>query len=1055
MLTVYKASAGSGKTFRLVAEYLKLILENEKAYRHILAVTFTNKATAEMKERVISQLKLLADGASTRYLDIILQETQLSEKIIRQRAHNALENILFDYNRFFISTIDKFTQRIIKAFNREIGITPNYQLEFENQIIINEAVDRLIERVDTHSELRDWLENFVEDRIDDNKNFDIERDLLKLGKELFKEELQSKLPDLNAFFENKKTSREYLGNLSKIVAMFETVLKKQALDMMHVIAQNGFGVGNFAYGKNGVAGFIEKTARGIVPEQIGIRTLEALSSEEKWVTKNNKQRNEILPLVSSKLLPMLQNMVSFYESKNCEYYTAKAIKKDWFSMAVLMDLNLEIMALNREKGILPMAGSNYLLKSIIDGNEMPFVYEKTGVWFHHFMLDEFQDTSEMQWDNFRPLISNSLGQGHANLVVGDVKQSIYRWRNSSWNILAHKIFEELRSFNISALSLNSNFRSDENVVTFNNHFLTAFTESTTASNEFGTFDSEYKTVSHSVYADIEQKNEQQNGQGYVKISLLASDEKVSFKKYSIELLAQQIESLLNNGFASRDIAILVRKKTDGEAIMRYFLDNEGKTRKHDFRILSGESLFLKSSPAVNFVVNLLNYLANPNSNLTKAVLLQLYNDIEKKRQNAENIELKPDFQTKFEVLFAEKIATLQTHFLTSSIDEMIIRICDKFEFLSIPPEIPFVQSLIDKAAELGKNMPLNSSDFLEWWNEKGQTESVPINEDVDAVRLLTIHKSKGLEFKAVLIPFFDWKLAEHKDTFLWCVPNKAPFDKVPLTPVSMSKNLTKTIFADYYYNEMFNSVIDNLNLVYVAFTRACSILMVNAPAQNAKNSIGFTLIESLSELAKQPAFADAWNEEKQTFEYGEIPVIAQAASAQQEYFEKWQFNDFTSKLRLRTKSNDFVLHSEEKKTGKNLGKIIHEILAQIETVDQVDHTLEKALLKLAILPDEMEIVKNQIYNIIRQPIAADWFSGKYKILNEQEILTPDIIYRPDRIMIDGEKAIVVDFKTGKRNDSAYKKQVEQYKHILQKTGFNHVDGFIWYLQTNEIVTIAT
>lgn len=1053
MLTVYKASAGSGKTFRLVVEYLKLILQNEKKYRHILAVTFTNKATAEMKERVIGQLKLLADGAATRYRDIILQETGLSDEIIRQRAHNALENILFDYDRFSISTIDKFTQRIIKAFNREIGITPNYQLELESQIIINEAVDRLIEHVDTNRELRDWLENFVEERIEDNKNFDIEKDLLKLGKELFKEELQSKLPELNAFFENKKNSRAYLDSLSKIVAMFEATLKKQASEMMNIIAQHGFDIGDFAHGKSGVAGFIEKTARGIVPEEIGVRVSEAKDFEEKWVTKNSKKRNEILPLVSSKLLPMLQNLISFYENRNCDYYTAKAIKKDWFTMAVLMDLNLEIMALNREKGILPMAGSNYLLKSIIDGNETPFVYEKTGVWFHHFMLDEFQDTSEMQWDNFRPLISNSLGQGHANLVVGDVKQSIYRWRNSSWNILAQKIFEDFRTFDIKAHSLDSNFRSDENIVAFNNHFLNIYSETTIACNEFGTFDSEYKTISQAIYEDIEQKNAQQNKQGYVKISLLEGDEEGSFKEHSLELLAQQIESLLDNGFAPRDIAILVRKKSDGELVMRYFLDNESKNRRHDFRILSGESLFLKSSPAVNFVVNLLNYLADPKSNLTKAVLLQLYYNIKTESGNAENQPLKPGFQAEFEMLFAGKIKILQAHFLASSIDEMIIRICDELGFLDIPAEIPFVQSLIDKAAELGKNVPLNISDFLEWWNEKGQTESVQINEDVDAVRLLTIHKSKGLEFSAVLLPFFDWKLAETKDTFLWCVPAEAPFDKVPLAPVSMNKNLAKTIFADDYYKEMFNSVIDNLNLVYVAFTRARSVLMVNAPVKNNRNTIGFPLNESLNELANLSAFANAWNDEKQIFEYGEIPVIAQSPVMPQEYFEKWLFSDFSSKLRLRTKSDDFALHTEQKKTGKNMGKIIHEILAQIETDDQVDHALEKAMHQLTILPDEMEVVKNQIYNIISQPVAAGWFGGKYKIRNEQEILTPGKIYRPDRIMIDGETAIVVDFKTGKRNNPAYRKQVEQYKHILRETGFNRVDGYIWYLQTNEIVEV--
>ncbi|MCL1821918.1 MAG: UvrD-helicase domain-containing protein [Prolixibacteraceae bacterium] len=1057
----YKASAGSGKTFRLVVEYLKLILQNDKNYRHILAVTFTNKATAEMKERVIGQLKLLADDAPSDYREIIENEMGLSSEVIRKKSCKALENILFDYDRFSISTIDKFTQRIIKAFNREIGISPNYQLELESRTIINEAVDRLIENVAANSELRNWLESFVEERIDDNQNFDIEKDLLKLGEELFRENVQSNLLGLNAFFEDKAAGREYLDSLTKIIVLFEATLKKQASEMMQLIVLQGFEISDFSYGKAGVVGFIDKTARGIVPEQIGSRVRDALETEEKWASKTNKRRNEILPFVSSEMISRLQRMTAFYEEKSREYYTAKAIKKDWYTMAVLMDMNNEVMALNREKGILPMASSNYLLKSIIDGNEAPFVYEKTGVSFHHFMLDEFQDTSEMQWNNFRPLIFNSMAQGHSNLVVGDVKQSIYRWRNSSWNILAHGVFEDFQAFDVHALTLGSNYRSDENIVAFNNSFFSAFTQQTAAASDFGTFDEQHKTVAETIYSDVEQKNAKQNGWGYVKISMLDSDEENSYKERSLELLDRQIQSLLENGFAPADIAILIRSKANGDAVMRYFLDaRNAENRKHDFRILSSESLFLKSSPAVCFTVKLIEYFSDEKSRLTKAVLLQLYRDAANivqtndNNMNAAAGQLLLGFEEDFDALFADKTAMLKPHFLTSAIDEMIIRICKVFGFFDIPSEIPFIQSLIDKTAELGKNMPLNISDFLKWWDEKGHEQSVQIGEEADAVRLLTIHKSKGLEFRAVLIPFFDWKLAETKDNILWCIPDEAPFDCVPLTPVSMNKNLAKTIFAGDYYEEMFNSVVDNLNLVYVAFTRARSVLMVNAPAKNNRNQIGFSLAGTLTQLAAQPAFATAWNEEERIFETGQMPVFDFAKPVQHACFEKWRFNDFSSKLRIRAKSDDFVQHTAQGRSGKNMGKIIHEILAQIETVDQIGGILENAMLRLAILPSEAETVGNQIRNILNQPLAAEWFSGKYKILNEQEILTPGCIYRPDRIMTEGDTAIVVDFKTGRRHNAAYQKQMERYKQVLHEMGFHMCEGYIWYLQTNEVEKVG-
>jgi ATP-dependent helicase/nuclease subunit A len=1050
MLTVYKASAGSGKTFRLVVDFLKLLMLDERNYRHILAVTFTNKATAEMKERVVEQLSFLAAGKETVYEKILSKETGLSQEILAEKAGKILENILFDYNRFSVSTIDKFTQRIIKAFNREVGITPDFQIELDSELIIDEAIDRLIASIDTNKALRLWLEDFIEEKIRNNKNFAVEKDLKNLGKELFKERLQNKLAELITFFKNPTSRKKYLEMLNKNIYAFEKQVISLASDIVTNYSSHGYTANDFSYKAGGVAGFLEKTAKGTIPAEIKSRTLDAAASEEKWISKKDG-KNELMPLITSKLKPLLIQLISYFNSHSRLYFTAKAIKNEWFTMAVLLDLNEEITNLNREKSILPLANSNLLLKSIIDGNETPFIYEKTGNTYHHYMLDEFQDTSAMQWENFRPLIGNALSMGASNLAVGDVKQSIYRWRNSNWNILASKIYNDFPGFEPNTVTLDHNYRSDERVVSFNNAFFEAFVKQMSANENLLPVIEQYQPILEAIYADVAQiPAKAEKGKGYVKIEFIDDDDN-GFKENSLEKLEKQIKLLQDNGFRASEIAILVRTNFQGEEIVNYFLQiaHLPENENYNLKVLSNESLFLRSSPAVNFVVGIIRHLINKEDRLTKATILQLHAHLFSREEYVwyEN----QDFETEFENRFKIDIMQLEQEILTSSIDEIIIRICEKIGLFKLAPALPFLQALIDKAAEIRKRMTNDLSNFLLWWDEHGQSESVQINEEVDAVKLLTIHKSKGLEFKAVLIPFFNWRIAENRQNIIWCTPHESPFNEAPMVPLSFGSALEKTIFASDYYHEYFNIVVDNLNLAYVAFTRARSVLMVNVLQKSTKSNIGFFFEKALMEIAQKASFEPTWKTDNLVFETGNLPVSVKNKIPEILYENiRWHFTPFDNRLKLRTDNDDFIEVLTDGKTRKNLGKIIHQILSEIRIATDFEIAFKKAEQSGGLHPSELGMVKSEILNMLNHPIAKNWFDGTYKIYNEKQLLTPFNVFRPDRIMIQNNEAIVVDFKSGALKKSIYNEQVKRYCHTLIESGIPDVTGYIWYLTTNEI-----
>ncbi len=1077
MLTVYKASAGSGKTFQLVAEYLKLLLVNPYSYTQILAVTFTNKATTEMKSRIMEQLHSLANEGDSPYMSLLKRELSLEENSIRQRARQALKNILHDYSRFSISTIDSFTQRIIKAFNREMGISPHFVLELDNDLILEEAVDRLLAKVDDDKQLRRWLVDFSREKIMENRSQHIESDIKSLGKELFKEKFQVFFPDNNETVYTRENLNEFRKELEKLIAVFENTLQSKALASKRLIGANGFSIDDFSHKSAGVAGYINHLAEKNIREP-GVRVMQAAESPDKWFAKNHSQKDRLSSLVEGHLQPSLNEIIALYNRNCIAYKSASEVMKQLRILGILTDLKEEIRLLLQEKGILQLSDSNLLLSKIIGDSDSPFIYEKIGTRFNYFMIDEFQDTSLLQWNNFKPLVSNALSEGSPALLVGDVKQSIYRWRNSDWNILASRIETDFPLHPPKSVSLQQNWRSRKNIIDFNNAVVGAL-KYTFEENLFGEFDvGHYIDKFGHVYQEYIQKpgNPDAEASGMIEVSFL---EDVGFDEASAWLLVEQVKQLQDKGLRASDTAILIRRKAEGAIIVETFMEavkregNEG----YNLSVLSNESLFLYASRGVNFVILVVEVLIDPEGTIQKTALLHLWlswlkplneNESAKIANVQEQVKAEAwlkdeEFKKVFETELGEKIKLIQEKVSLCSLDETVMQICASFGLFELQAELPYLQTLIDQAAEIKISLSNDLSNFLFWWNAKGCNSSVNVNEEVDSIRLLTIHKSKGLEFEAVLLPSFnfDSSWVGNQAPVLWCSSDVEPFNRFPLLPVKAGTKLAGTIFRNDYFEEKMSSFIDSLNLIYVAFTRAKSALFINCkkPAEKKSGEQGKTvnalLEHSFNNMSQAEPFANCWNFDKTIFTYGNLPVFHPAnKEGKGNIIHEYHFHDFSKRIGLRLKSEEFLIQDAQNRSVKNTGKLVHEILASVIIEADIEKACSKSFIEGYITINERDEIMEKLGKSMLKPEIKRWFDGSYKVLNERNLLSKEKQLRPDRIMISGKEAVVADYKWGEIRQDKYNSQVRRYAEVLKKSGFEKVKGYIWYINLDEIEKVG-
>ena len=1078
MLTIYRASAGAGKTYRLTGDYLMLLFAAPGAFRRILAVTFTNKATDEMKQRIVAELYALASGQSSGYEKELSETYHLSTEAVRQRAGKALVEILHDYSAFNISTIDRFFQQTMRAFTREIGLQGGYGIEMDQDRVLEEVVDRMIAGLDQpeNKDLLGWLLRFATEKVENGGGWDTKKDIQSLGKELFKESFKVYGEQVEQDIADKKSLEQYRSALYSLIAAVEKEVRLLGKEGLDLIERYGLQPTDFKGSRTSTLRLFEKWAAGVMKEPTST-FLKLEGHLENYYTKTAAEgvKQSIISCVEGGLGDCVERVIHRFEQLT-DYYTAKEIIRYYYTLGILTDLSRQIAAYRSEKNVMLIADTTELLGRVIDGSDAPFIYEKTGTHVDHFMIDEFQDTSCMQWNNFRPLMGESLAHGHDNLIVGDVKQSIYRFRNSDWKLLDEQVRKDFAGEDVREESLLDNWRSGRRIVTFNNILFKnipillqhLYNETLETSSLTEKERDEFALKIISAYAGARQNvpTSMMQKEGHVKVSFLDTEVEGSWQAEALRRLPTVLEQLQDKGYQLKDIAILVRKNAEGarvaDALLAY--KEAHPSDRYSYDIVSDEALYVGSSPAVRFLLTVMRFLRNPGSVLYRKMVhyawfvLKGYTDLD-----AAMTEEGDDFRDLLKHM--QQISR-------RSLYEMIEELYRLFEN-ELAGEQVFVQAFLDLVKEYTDRENSDLREFLIWWDDSGYKKTVMTPDGQNAIRIMTVHKSKGLGFKAVIMPFCDWEI-DHKPILpvvLWCHPEQAPFNQLHLVPVRYGQGLGKTHFAVDYFKERLHAFIDNLNTLYVAFTRSKEELIVFAPRPKEVD-------EQSGEIKKITSIADAlwaglrteWEDDgpeetdkplhemfdytEGVFESGDWWETEQAED--KSGIEEVDMQELHSvspddRLHLRLQGKGYFFDDRQRKHGT----LMHEILSRIYTVADIEATVESYHQAGVITADEALDLCHKIEVLLQKAEVASWYDGSAKVLNEVDILYGSgFMKRPDRVMVlPDKKVIVVDYKFGAKESAAYRRQVSDYINLIRQMGYNTVEGYLWYVVLDKIEAV--
>lgn len=1061
VLTIYKASAGSGKTYTLTREYLLRVLSQSGNYRRILAVTFTNKATAEMKARILRDLHKLAAGYGGGLETELCETLRTTPAALRLDAVRELHLLLHDYTRFAVLTIDSFFQRILRSFSRETGLLEGYQIELNTQKVVKESVDNLIDRVGSHPELLDWLSDIAVNRLKEGTSWNFTGTLLELGGELFKEALQVGGEQSS---QESPFSREALGSLRGTLYQHKGLLDSRIRELgakgVAYLDTNCLFETQFMRGNQGPAGFFSRcVSRGFNDPTSYVRA--ALDDSEKWCTKTCKDKEELMSHVEQSLHALLRELVEYFDTHAAEWLTIDLVLKFLPSAGVMADLSDSITHYLSENNQFLLARSSAFIQRIIRDTDTPFLYEKMGEYYRYFMIDEFQDTSRLQWANFRPMIVNALASGNSSLIVGDVKQAIYRWRDTDWKLLASEAADDVAPMAVRQETLRYNWRSDGKIVDFNNRFfaraaglvkqylLEGFPESAGQG-----LRKQLTTLLDSAYADLFQElpvDAQKGETGYVQCEFLEDSSDNPADEQIRERLVALLVSLQQRGFALRDISILVRKKQEALRITDWLQKEavnhtDGSVR---FDLLSNDSLLLESSPAVAWMVTAMQYLVNPDDQLSAAFLWRELN------------HFFPDGnQEGFVAHPAARFEMLRPQWSGLSLYELCSGMITEFGLTSCAGQWPYIQAFLDVVLDYSRRRGSDLSSFLDYWEEQKGNFSVKLSEQLDAIQLLTIHKAKGLEFKVVIVPFCNWSLDENngKD-ILWVKPTMPPYSQLHLLPVKYDNKLRNSLFVKDFYDEQMMNYADSLNLLYVALTRACTELYVMAPTpKNSSNGSTRSVAHLLLDvLGSEPGFTERFSE-KEPFSWGVAPdsvpgKVSDTGSGVTVCDVPHRPKGEQKPLVLLLRNSR--LYAPEKPQGqRERGTLMHELFCRLKSFDEYERVLQGWREEGVLDGAEMEQLRPLLQKASTHPQISGWFSGDYKVRTEVDLLLPGGAgQRPDRVMTRGMEAVVVDYKFGEKKLPSYRRQVERYCETLREMGFAPVTGYIWYVMSDSLEAV--
>jgi len=1074
-LKILQASAGSGKTFSLTAHYLTLLLSGETKYREILAVTFTNKATEEMKTRIMEVLKGFATGDDEveDYRILVLQaHPDLDAAILQEKSARIYKRILHDYSRFSVSTIDGFVQKVIRGFAFELGLDSGYKLEMNFDKVKNELADKLDEQLDVNPELLQWIIDLALDRISNNISWNYRAELTDLAGEIFKERYQPfdnaiqalvQHTDMNVLF------GDYHKETKKQITLFEETIKQLSLKALSIFENAGISPDLLKGKSRSPLNNLKKIADEDFDKVESLGKL--IDEPEEWFKPGSDTS------LYDTLNPVIRDLYQTYTNGLPDYILAQAFNKNLYYLRLMQEMAILLKTYREESGSLLISDAQNLLKGITgdDDDNPAFIWEKTGSRYRHFLFDEFQDTSANQWGNFRPLLKNAMAEANGklidHLIVGDVKQSIYRWRNGDWNILHQEAKKDIGSTYVTDSSLEENYRSTKNIINFNNILFKALpilmqrninttVEAQTANlalNEWW----EEKGFSHiitDVYAEAEQKLTPRTADGgTVDFNVLRTDEndaplnKTSFKTAALRKMVETLKRLLieEKRYQAGDACVLVRSNSEAIAVVDILMEN-------NINVISGEALLIENNTAVKILIDTLMVMAGMPSNtaLYKANCISLYAQLQQRTLDPASLfNLK---SKQLEELTGVLPADLCMHWrswMQQPLPELLEKLISAYGLneTAYANHLPYLFALRDLAGNVGRQGEKGITSFLKYWKEEGSRKTLPSSESTDAVQVITIHKSKGLAFKVVMIPFCNWDINGKINTIFWVPAANTPYHQLQSIPLKYTSSLGASAVAIPYYEELLYNNMDALNMLYVATTRTKEYLYMSCLGKKSESvsTIGDLLIR---------IFEDQLTPEGQFLLEEEVVKKGSAKSAVHLSPEIIDLKEYPLSGRLsevfnsdlRKKEIDMLLNDS---AGRE-GSILHEVLARAAAIQDIDEVLGQMLTEGFFKEKEVADFRKQAMIVLEHEALQNLLLNSTQSVSEKSII--DITgksYRPDKVLFTATEVIVIDYKFTKKQSRNHIKQVHGYRDLLQEMGYPKVSAYLFYATIGELILV--
>ena len=1148
-IQIYKASAGSGKTYTLVYEYIKYLFKTQlcetrdvrhetrdvstlNLHRGILAVTFTNKATAEMKERIVKALYELSRSEKGDYVEKLRSDLpalkEVEDEVIAKMAERFLIDILQDYTQFRVSTIDGFFQQIVRSFARELNLNNQYQVELETDKVLEMAVDNMLaslgsnaqlhETRDTRHETRDleasdlivadtacrvptlgensegdmlleWLTEFASEKVEDGRSWNPRSAILGLANLILKEDY---LSQKEKFGFDLKRLKEYRDNIREIIKKFDEDLKRVCDRAKGVL--NGVD-GKEVFGDNRISRFDYEYLKSKNYELSATFLKGAESDDLTTWCKKKYQKDGSLQGVVTELHECTKRIVELCDVEGerfREYQTAKIVNSYIYILGILNEIDNQAMEICKSKDCLLISSTSDFINKIIDGSDTPFIYEKVGVRTEHFMIDEFQDTSKLQWENFVPLLREAVSRGNESMIVGDVKQSIYRWRNGDWKILHEGVEKEFGNY-VKDEPLSDNYRSSAEVIEFNNRLYEELPKLADAQLRAQGMIGKDDDYLQNIYAGSKQGvGKKDTAKGYVRVEFLADDEEDKELKWKVQSLNKMVEQMRELGHYG-ETAVLVRMNKEAQEVAERLKD-EGVP------FYSSEALCVADNVAVRFIVAVLEYLMQPYEQLFRANVVALHREVCRGRMvDAEDYELmsyRGDDYAKWEQLvFGDEIAERFGRVKYMPLMSMIEALIGLFSLNEIEGSVHqiYMQSFKDKVQSYAIDGTLDIRSLLEYWGIQGEKTFIAMPEGGDAVRIMTIHKAKGLEFGIVFIPFVDWNMGFGKGNIQLVGTEKKSrknhlfIDEVSVVPINTqsSTKLFNSEFREDVVAEYLAACLDVLNVLYVATTRASQQLYIycnntKSKDEKKKESNAITQI-SIAKMLRSMLLGE--DEEKNVYESNDKVAYSPKKKVDKEDVEnvelRLNMDSLPTEEEVAERAQLRFKYSEDTGEGdvRRYGVMMHGLFEHIKTMDDVDSAIEwverngetfcvlNYPLRFARPPktggqyEWRRVIRREVDEILAIEGVAELFDERWRVMNEAEIFDGENgrVYRPDRVMIDDVKreVVVVDYKFGEYADDTHQKylrQVGRYVRLIKEMGYD-ARGYILYATDRKFIQI--